>query len=94
MAEALTGIALLVVAVTAFGLFKVLRSAVAAECMMAAQLLGTGGAAALLLLSVATQMSALVDVALLLMLLAAFSCAAFTLGHSDPDDGAKTEDRP
>lgn len=93
MADALTGIALFVVAVTAFGLFKVLRSAVAVECMMAVQLLGTGGAAALLLLSAATRMPALIDVALLLMLLAAFSCAAFTLGNSSPEDAAETEDR-
>ncbi len=94
MADALTGIALVVIAVTAFGLFRVLRSALAADCMMAVQLLGTGGGAALLLLSVATAMPALIDMALLLMLLAAFSCAAFTMGHAGPADGADGEERP
>ena len=94
MAEALTGIALFILAVTALGLFKVLRARIAAESMMAVQLLGTGGAAILLLLGTATQAPALVDVALLLVLLSAFSCAGFTMGHSDSGEPAETEDRP
>ena len=83
MADSLTGVALFIVAVTALGLFKVLRSRIAIERMMAIQLLGTGGAAALLLLGAATSAPALTDVALLLMLLSAFSCAAFTLGDTE-----------
>ena len=45
--------------------------------MMAAQLLGTGGIAALLLLAAATALPAAVDVALTLALLAAFAAVAF-----------------
>jgi len=52
--------------------------------MMAAQLLGTGGIAALLLLSAATEVPALVDVALTLALLAAFASVAFVIGGSRP----------
>ena len=48
-----------------------------ADRIMAVQLLGTGGAAALLLLSEATGVPAAVDVALILALLAAFVSVAF-----------------
>ncbi|CAH1666486.1 Multisubunit Na+/H+ antiporter, MnhF subunit [Hyphomicrobiales bacterium] len=95
MADILTGAALFILAVTALALFRVLRSGVAAERMMAVQLLGTGGAAALLLLGTASGSSAVVDVALLLALLAAFSCVAFALGFSKPGvDRGPSEDRP
>ncbi|MGO4388647.1 monovalent cation/H+ antiporter complex subunit F [Microvirga sp. 2YAF29] len=83
MAEILIGSAFFILAVTALGLFKVLRSGIAAERMMAVQLLGSGGAAALLLLGTASDSAATSDVALLLTLFAAFSCAAFTLGEAD-----------
>lgn len=87
MAEIFVGVALFVIAVTALGMFEVLRAEVAIERMMAVQLLGTGGAAAVLLLGAAHDSEAMSDVALLLMLFAAFSCAAFTLGHPSPDTG-------
>jgi multicomponent Na+:H+ antiporter subunit F len=48
--------------------------------MMAAQLLGTGGVAVLLLLAVAGEAEALLDVALVLALLAAFASIAFCKG--------------
>jgi len=48
--------------------------------MMAAQLLGTGGIAALLLLGAASGVDAIVDVALTLALLAAFATIAFREG--------------
>ena len=48
--------------------------------MMAAQLIGTGGVAVLILLAVATGISPIVDVALMLALLAAFAAAAFSAG--------------
>jgi multicomponent Na+:H+ antiporter subunit F len=79
MAEFMTGVAIFILAVTGIGLLRVLRSRLAVELMMVVQLLGTGGAAALLLLGAADREPALTDVALLLMLLAAFSCAAFSL---------------
>lgn len=86
MAEALTGAALFILLASAAGLAVVLRSRIAIERMMAVQLLGTGGAATLLLLGAATSEPALTDVALLLVLLSAFSCAAFTLGEGEPSD--------
>ena len=95
MAEILVGVALFIVAVTALGMFVVLRAEVAIERMMAAQLLGTGGAAAALLLGAAHGSEAMSDVALLLMLFAAFSCAAFTLGQPRPctGDPGRREDK-
>ncbi|RDJ24041.1 sodium:proton antiporter [Bosea caraganae] len=90
MADILTGAALFILAVTALGLFRVLRAEFAVERMMAVQLLGTGGAAALLLLGAASGTGAMTDVALLLMLFAAFSCAAFALGQASPSvEGAE-----
>lgn len=88
MAESLTAAALFVLLASATGLFVVLRSRIAIEKMMAVQLLGTGGAATLLLLGAASAQPALTDVALLLVLLSAFACAAFTLGESEPSDAA------
>jgi len=84
VADILVGIALFILIVTALGLFKVLRAEFAIERMMAVQLLGTGGAAAVLILGTASGSEAMTDVALLLMLFAAFSCAAFTLGQPGP----------
>lgn len=94
MADILTGAALFILAVTALGLFKVLRAELAIERMMAVQLLGTGGAAAVLLLGAASGTGAMTDVALLLMLFAAFSGAAFALGQAgrDADAPDRTED--
>jgi multicomponent Na+:H+ antiporter subunit F len=50
--------------------------------MMAAQLLGTGGVATLLLLAGAGKSPATVDVALMLALLAAFASVAFVSSGS------------
>lgn len=90
MADVFTGAALFILAATALGLFRVLRSRIAVERMMAVQLLGTGGVATLLLLGAASGVAATSDVALLVMLFAAFSCAAFTLG----EEGTPSEDPP
>lgn len=88
MAESLSATALFVLLASAAGLVIVLRSRIPVERLMAVQLLGTGGAATLLLLGTASAEPALTDVALLLVLLSAFSCAAFTLGESEaaPDE--------
>ena len=59
---------------------RVLRGPADADRMMAAQLLGTGGIAALLLLAAAMTRAAGVDVALILALLAAFVSVAFAKG--------------
>ena len=66
-----------VLAMVAVGLVRVLRGPANADRMMAAQLLGTGGIAALLLMAAARDADSLVDVALILALLAAFASVAF-----------------
>ena len=82
MAEFLLGAAALVVATVAVGLLRLLRGPAPTDRMMAAQLLGTGGIAALLLLAAATRLPGAMDVALALALLAAFSSVAFATSAS------------
>lgn len=77
MAEFMQWMAAFVVLTVALGLVRVARGPGRAERMMAAQLLGTGGIGALLLLAAASGEPAVVDVALLLALLAAFASIAF-----------------
>ena len=77
MTSFLIGAACFVLAATALGLLRILRGPADADRMMAAQLLGTGGVAALLLLAAAAESPAIVDVALMLALLAAFASVAF-----------------
>lgn len=60
------------------GLVRALRGPTLEDRMLAVQLLGTGGVALLLLLAIALQQPALVDVALVLALLAAVAAAALT----------------
>jgi multicomponent Na+:H+ antiporter subunit F len=83
MADFLLAAAGFVMATVALALVRILRGPAAAERIMAAQLLGTGGIAALLLLAEATGVPAAVDVALVLALLAAFVSVAFVRGASD-----------
>jgi multicomponent Na+:H+ antiporter subunit F len=61
------------------GLYRALRGPAAADRMMAAQLLCSGGIGALLLVAAATGMAGVVDVALVLALLGAFASVAFVL---------------
>jgi multicomponent Na+:H+ antiporter subunit F len=77
MTEFLLGAAGVVVALVALGLVRILRGPGDADRMMAAQLLGTGGAAALLLAGAAVGEGSVADVALTLALLAAFASVAF-----------------
>ena len=90
MIEFLLGTSVFVLAMVALGLARILRGPDDADRMMAAQLLGTGGIAALLLLGAASGVDAIVDVALTLALLAAFATIAFvkasTPGASDDGD--------
>ena len=79
MADALTLAAVLVLATVAAGLARVLAGPSRIDRMMAVQLLGTGGVAVLLLLAVAGDSEALVDVALTLALLAAFASIALAV---------------
>jgi multicomponent Na+:H+ antiporter subunit F len=77
VAEFLLGAAGVVVALVALGLVRILRGPGDADRMMAAQLLGTGGSAALLLAGAAVGQGSVADVALTLALLAAFASVAF-----------------
>jgi multicomponent Na+:H+ antiporter subunit F len=91
MADFLLCVAALIVVLTAVGLFRVLRGPSDADRMMAVQLLGTGGVAALLLAEARGTHGA-VDVALTLALLAAFAGIAFVKNLLSPD-GEATEPR-
>jgi multicomponent Na+:H+ antiporter subunit F len=77
MADFLTAAATLVLVIVAVGLIRVLRGPSTADRIMAAQLLGTGSVAVLLLLAQAIPMPGVVDAALVLALLAAFVSVAF-----------------
>ncbi|MFN7570282.1 MAG: monovalent cation/H+ antiporter complex subunit F [Betaproteobacteria bacterium] len=77
MTEFLLVAAMAVLAAVALGLVRVLGGSSSAQRIMAAQLLGTGGVAALLLFGTATRTGGAVDVALVLALLAAFASIAF-----------------
>ena len=77
MTDFLLAIAGFVLATTALGLVRILRGPSFADRIMAAQLLGTGGVATLLLLAQTMAAPAAVDLALILALLAAFVSVAF-----------------
>lgn len=95
MAEFLLGAASLVLATVALGLIRILRGPGNADRMMAAQLLGTGGVAVLLLLGAAMDQPASVDVALTLALLAPFASVAFVRSEaSTATADPPTVDRP
>ena len=80
MADFLLAATGFVLAMVALGLVRILRGPGDADRIMAAQLLGTDGIAALLLLGEAMSEPAAVDVALVLALLAAFVSATFAKG--------------
>jgi multicomponent Na+:H+ antiporter subunit F len=77
MPEFLLAAAGFVLAMVALGLLRLLRGPAPADRIMAAQLLGTGGIAVLLLLEQPLALPAAVDIALVLAVLAAFVAAAF-----------------
>jgi multicomponent Na+:H+ antiporter subunit F len=90
MAEFLIASAAFVLSMVALGLMRLLRGPANADRMMAAQLFGSGGIAALLLLAAGTETPAAVDAALTLALLAAFAAVAFA--NSVPRSGAGERD--
>ena len=92
MTSFLFGAAGFVLAAIAIGLLRVLGSRQPADCMMAAQLIGTGGVAVLLLIAAATETPPIVDVALMLALLAAFASVAFVGGLRGSDPISVNED--
>jgi multicomponent Na+:H+ antiporter subunit F len=80
----------LIILMVAIGLARILRGSSDVEKLMAVQLLGTGGIAALLLIAYATSVPGVEDVALGLALLAAFATIAFVnlLDAEQGDTGA------
>jgi multicomponent Na+:H+ antiporter subunit F len=86
MADLLLVAAVVALASVIVGLLRVLRGPALVDRIMAAQLLGTGGIAALLLAGVATATPAFVDAALVLALLAAFATIAMARAAPRPDD--------
>ena len=85
MAEFLITVAGIVLALVAVALIRVLRGPAEVDRMMAAQLLWTGSVAALLLLAIGVRVSAIVDAAVILALLAAFAIAAFVSSVPDAE---------
>ena len=77
MTEFLTATVGFILAMLALGLVSILRGPGDADRMMAAQLIGTGGIATLLLLGTVANLPAAIDVALTLALLATFASIAF-----------------
>jgi multicomponent Na+:H+ antiporter subunit F len=85
MPEFLLAMALVLLLSMSAGLVRVIIGPTPADRMMAAQLLGTSGIAVLLLLALALDVPALLDVALIFALLAAVSVAAFTRRRAGAD---------
>ena len=71
------GLALFILLTVLVGLIRVFRGPTPADRMLAAQLLGTGGTAVLLLLSEALEFPPLRDVALVFAVLAPIAIVAF-----------------
>ncbi|HTR06699.1 MAG TPA: monovalent cation/H+ antiporter complex subunit F [Paraburkholderia sp.] len=93
MADVLIAVCAAVLLMVAVGLLSVLRGPTRADRMMAAQLFGTGGIAALLLVGTATGVEAVVDVALTLAVLAAFASVAFVKAGQQTEGEAGKEER-
>ena len=85
MNDFLSAGAVFILLTVAVGLARVLSGPGAADRMMAAQLLGTGGIASLLLVAFVTDVPGLEDVALCLTLLAAFASVAFVVSAAPPE---------
>ena len=89
MAEFLVSVAGFIALMTALGMLRLLRGPTVVDRMMAAQLLGTSGAAICLLISFASDLPSLVDVALTLALLAALAAATMSLKAGSAPEGEK-----
>lgn len=85
LATALIGCLALLLVTIAAGMLRALRGPSLEDRLMAGMLLGTGGVAFLMLLSLALDAPALLDVALLLALLAAVVAAALTRREATDD---------
>lgn len=92
MTEGLIAAAAAVLLTALFGLFRVVRGPSLADRIMAAQLVGTGSIGALLLAGIATGQAALLDMALILALLAAFAIVAMV--RTAPSRAARADGPP
>jgi multicomponent Na+:H+ antiporter subunit F len=77
----LIGMAALILISVLVGLVRIFRGPTGADRMLAAQLLGTGGIAILLILAFAMQMPSLLNVAMVYSLLAATAMVVFVRRH-------------
>lgn len=84
--------AAVVLLTVAAGLIRIGIGPARADRMMSVQLAGTGGVGTMLLLSAASGNDAMVDVALVLALLAAFAAVAFVKASSPDGAGDPEED--
>jgi len=78
MTQFLAAAALILLLTLCVGLIRVVLGPTPSDRLMAAQLMGTTGIAALLVLAPVVRVPALVDVALIFALLATVAVAAFT----------------
>ncbi len=92
MAEGLDAALIVLLLAVAGGFVRVGIGPEPADRMMGAQLIGTGGIAMLVLLAVRMERAAILDVALLLALLAAFASVAFVKGSQGEDGAGDPED--
>ena len=92
MGTFLLGTAIFILATVAVGLARILRGPADADRMMAAQLLGTGGVAALLVVGVVIGEDAVVNVALTIALLAAFASVTFYKAAAGNSGGAPSDE--
>ena len=94
MAEILIGFAAAILLLVLLSLARVVVGPTVADRMMGAQLAGTGGIAMLMLLAGATDRPAVLDVALVLALLAAFAVVGFAKATSPDGAGDPEESDP
>lgn len=94
MADVLQVIAAAMLLTVAAGLVRVVRGPSPADRLMGAQLVGTGGIAVLLLLAAASRDWAIIDVALVLALLAAFAAVGFVKAATPDGAGDPEEQEP
>ena len=85
MNEFLLSAACLVLLLTALSLYRLFREPSDVDRVLAAQLIGTGGVAILLLIGAASNETAVIDVALTLALLAAMASIAFVKAADSRD---------
>lgn len=78
--------ALFILLMVAGGLFRILSGPTGSDRLMAAQLIGSGGVAVLLLLAAGMGQTAILDVGLMLAVLAAFASVGFVT-WAEPEEG-------